>query len=241
MGIIKEKGLRQGDPFDQTVIRARITHADQNTGFDHLLLHVSGIFSTEMHVKKEDLVNEFLTSSAIEPALIIPEVSVLFAKDTGIDHPSLHIVLSETGIKKPVEKFGISSEDDIRVFFFLVNPANEPRQQLRMLSRIIDIVERDNFVNEILSLKNQRKIKEYLLHNERYITLHLLPDTEQSDMIGKQLKEIKFPAEVLVALVERESQTFAPNGNTLLLENDVLTIIGEPKSINRLYELYLKV
>ena len=110
-----------------------------------------------------------------------------------------------------------------------------------MLSRIIDIVERDNFVHEILSLKNQRKIKEYLLHNERYITLHLLPGTAQSDMIDKQLKEIKFPAEVLVAMVERESQTFAPNGNTRLLENDVLTIIGEPRSINLLYELYLKV
>src|SRR5690554_1911553 len=65
MSIIKEKGLRQGDPFDQTIIRARVTHVDEHTRFDQLLADVSEIFSTEMHVRKEDLVKEFLTSSAI--------------------------------------------------------------------------------------------------------------------------------------------------------------------------------
>lgn len=241
LSIIKEKGLRQGDPFDETITRARITFNEKETDFTQLLNYVSGIFSAEMHVKKEELIKEFLTVSAIEPALVIPEVSILFAKKEGIDHPSLHIVLSEKGIGKSVEKNGISSEDYIRVFFFLVNPSKEPRQQLRMLSRLIDIIERDNFTNEILGMKSQRKIKEYLLHNERYITIQLLSGTVQAEMIDKQLKEIKFPSEVLVALVERESATFAPNGNTRLLENDILTVIGEPKSIAQLYNRFMRV
>jgi amino acid transporter/mannitol/fructose-specific phosphotransferase system IIA component (Ntr-type) len=241
MNIIKEKGLRQGDPFDETIIRARITHADKETDFEHLLNYVSGIFSEEMHVKKKVIKKEFLAATSIDPALVIPKVSVLYAKNEGIDHPSLHIIFSELGINKPVTKNDISSEDFINVFFFLVNPSNEPRQQLRMMSRLIDIIERENFVDEILKLKNPREIKEYLLHNERYITLQLLPETVQAEMIDKQLKEIKFPSEVLVALVERDGTTFTPNGNTRLIENDLLTIIGEPKSINQLYDKYLEV
>ncbi|MDD4756900.1 MAG: APC family permease, partial [Prolixibacteraceae bacterium] len=61
MSIIKEKGLRKGDPFDQTVIRARITSAKKETDFYSLVDEISSVLSTEMHVKKEEISNEFLT------------------------------------------------------------------------------------------------------------------------------------------------------------------------------------
>ncbi|MGQ1888854.1 amino acid permease [Thermophagus sp. OGC60D27] len=239
MTILKEKGLREGDPFDETIIRARISRYDREMDFGELVENISETFATEMHVGKETLVREFLTTSAIEPALIIPEVSILYAKSEGVDHPSLHMVLSTRGVNKPVEKGGISSEEYVRVFFFLVNPLTESRQQLRMLSRLIDIIEREDFVEEVLDHKSERKIKEYLLHNERYFTLRLLPQSKQAQLIGKKLKEIPIPEGVLVALIERDSETFAPHGDTELQEHDVLTLIGDPKSVSQLYEAYL--
>ncbi len=240
MLILKEKGLRHGDPFDETIIKARITEVNNPVGFEELVNKVSGIFATEMHVKKKTLVKEFLSSSAIDPALIIPRVSILYAKNEGIDHPSMQIILSDEGIDKKVSKGKINSEDSIQVFFFLVNASGESKQQLRMLSRLIDIVEREGFVDHLLSLKSHRKIKEFLLQNERFITVQLLPGTAQADMIGKQLKDIKYPVNVLVALVERDNQTFAPKGDTLLLEKDVITIIGEPGSIKQLFKQYMQ-
>lgn len=241
MSILKEKGLRQGDPFDETIVKARISKIKPNFDFEELVEHVSSVFSSEMHCKKESIYNEFLTISSIEPALIIPEVSILYAKNDGIDHPSLQVIISETGIKKPVEKGEISSEDCIKVFFFLVNPQNAPKQQLRMLSRIVDIIERENFVSDMLEMQNNRKIKEYLLHNERFISLQLLSGTLQAEMIGKQLKDMVFPLDVLVAIIERNGSSFAPHGNTKLIENDVLTIIGEPKSISILFRKYASI
>ena len=240
LSILKEKGLRHGDPFDETVIRARITNIDRKMDFDELVDHISEIFSTEMHVNKQVLIDEFNAVSAFEPALIIPRVSILYARNEGVDHPSLHIVLTHDFISKPVEKAGIKSENHIRIFFFLVSSNEEPKQQLRMLSRLVDIVERDGFVDEMFGLKSHRKIKEYLLHNERFITVQLIRNTTQSEMIGKPLKEIRFPSDVLVALVERDSETFAPHGNTVLLENDALTIIGEPRSISQLFDKYMR-
>ena len=239
MTILKEKGLRQGDPFDQTIIRSRVTRLDQEYEFEDLVKHVSWVFSTEMHANKDSVFNEFMSISPIEPALVIPEVSILYAKQEGANHPSLQIVLSEKGIRKPVEKGGISSEDNIRVFFFLINNTKESKQQLRMLSRLVDIIERDRFVSDILSMENHRKIKEYMLHNERFISLQLLPETLQGELIGKQLKEISLPSDVLVALIERGEHTFAPHGNTVLEVNDVMTIIGEPRSINQMFNNYL--
>lgn len=240
MVILKEKGLRQGDPFDETITRARITNMHRKMKFEELVAHVSNQFSTEMHVKSEILQQEFLSISAIEPALIIPEVSVLYAKHEGIDHPSLHVVLAKKGILKPIDKGGISSEDYIKVFFFLVNPTKESRQQLRMLSRLVDIVERENFMQNMLGFTSNRRIKEYLLHNERFITIQLLPGSLQSNMISQPLRDIRFPGDVLVALIERDGDTFTPHGNTILQEFDVLTIIGEPQSIDQLFNKYMK-
>ena len=93
----------------------------------------------------------------------------------------------------------------------------------------------------MLEMQNNRKIKEYLLHNERFISLQLLQGTLQAKMIGKQLKDMVFPSDVLVAIIERNGNSFAPHGNTELMENDVLTIIGEPKSISILFGKYASI
>jgi len=240
MGILKEKGLRRGDPFDETIIRARITRLEKTLNYEELSDYIAEGFSVEMHAPKEELIKEFYATSPIEPALIIPKVSILYAKNEGIDHPSLHIVVAnEPGVRKPVHKGGISSEDYIRIFFFLVNPTAESRQQLRMLSRLVDIIERPDFLSEALAINSDRALKEYLLHNEHYVTVELIPGTNQAEVIGKQLKDIKLPQEVLVALIERDGETITPHGATVLQKYDVLTIIGEPKSINILIDKYI--
>ncbi|MDA3815998.1 MAG: PTS sugar transporter subunit IIA [Prolixibacteraceae bacterium] len=241
MEILKEKGLRRGDPFDETVMRARISRFNDLVNFEHVVEHVASVYAVEQHVSEKELAGEFYSISPIEPALIIPEVSILYAKDEGVDHPSLHIVLVDgRGVRKPVSKGAISSEDYIRIMFFLVNPTSEARQQLRMLSRLIDIVERENFVPDFLGLGNERQAKEFLLHNERYVSVQLSENTVQFDMVGKKLMEISFPSDVLVAIVERDGTTITPKGNTELMENDILTIIGEPKSIAQIIKKYLK-
>ncbi|MGM0550591.1 MAG: amino acid permease [Bacteroidota bacterium] len=239
MTILKEKGLRQGDPFDETVIRSKITHIERELSFQELLEKVTETFSTEMHINKEDLKNEFMVVSAFEPTMILPEISILYGRNHGVDHPELHIVIARKGIEREVTKHGIQSKDRIRVFFFLVNPVKEPKQQLRMLTRLIDILERKNFVKQITSLNSHREIKEYLLQSERFITLQLLQNSHQGEMIDKELREIALPANVLVALVERGGKTFVPNGKTQLLEGDILTLIGEQRSMAKLFKRFV--
>src|SRR5690554_683089 len=89
MNILKEKGLRRGDPFDETIMRARVTYLEKEMNYEELTNYVAEGFSIEMHTSKETLVKEFYATSPIEPALAIPAVSMLYAKNRGIDHPSL--------------------------------------------------------------------------------------------------------------------------------------------------------
>lgn len=240
MTILKEKGLRQGDPFDETVIKARISHIDRHMDFPELLEQVTETFVTEMHVNKEDLRKEFMMVSAFEPSMIIPEISLLYARHAGVERPEMHIVIAPEGVERKLSKHDINSTDLIRVFFFLVSPIEEPKQQLRMLTRLIDIVERAHFVKDMVKLESHRQIKEYLLQSERFITVQLLQGTYQSEvMVGKELREVPLPKGVLVALVERGDRTFAPNGKTRLHEGDIVTIIGEQRSIAQLFKRFV--
>lgn len=238
MTILREKGLRQDDPFNQTIVRAKISYID-DLDFETLVQQLASSLSSELKVDENALKSEFLKPTPMASSLLIPEVSILYAMLPNIPHPVLHIVLSKKGINKPVEKNGISSEDSIKVFFFLVSPDENPKQQLRMLSGLLDIAERDYFLQDLLSLKTNREIIEYLLHNKQYVSFQLLKNTSSEEFIGKKLMDVRLPPEVLVVIVDRDNTAFAPKGNTLLLENDILTIIGETSSINLLYDRYV--
>ena len=238
MSILREKGLRQEDPFNQTIVRSKITFVDEME-FESLVKQVALAVSKELNTENETLQAEFLKTNPIDPALIIPEVSILYAKIPEIEHPTLHIVVSKQGIEKPIQKNGIRTTDVIKVFFFLVNADEKPKQQLRMLSSIIDIAERDYFVKDMLLLKTEREIIEYMLHNKQYISFELTRNSATSEFINKKLMDVKLPQNVLVIFIDRKNTSFAPKGNTVLMENDVLTIIGETSSINYLYDRYI--
>lgn len=239
--ILKEKGLREGDPFGEMIVHSGITDlGKKRIAFRSLLTDVTKKLSRDTGIiDKGDLKKKFLAVTGIDPALTIPRISILYANIDKIESPVLHIVISERGVKKPVIKGEKISGDNIRVFFFMLSSSDKPKQQLRLLSRLMDIVERDNFVEDISGIKNLREIKEYLLHNDRYITLHLQKGTKQEELVNRSLKEIPLPDDVLVAIVQRKDQIFTPRGETFLRENDIITIIGEPKGIKTLFNKYI--
>ena len=238
MTILREKGLRQDDPFNKTIVRSRIHFIDR-ADFDTLVATVSGAIARESGADGADLSEEFLKTTPIDPALVIPEVSLLYAKQPDIRHPVLHIALCEGGIEKPIESHGVRTLEKIKIFFFLLNDKEQPGQQLRMLSSILNIAERDHFIKDTLSLNSPREIIEYLLQDKRYISFSLSRSEPSQILIDKKLMDVPLPRDVLVVFVDRNHNSFSPRGNTVLKEGDVLTIIGEPGSINRLYDKYI--
>jgi mannitol/fructose-specific phosphotransferase system IIA component (Ntr-type) len=238
MMILREKGLRQDDTFNQTIVRSQIHVVDEEI-FEDLVQEVSNSIALELDLDGKGLCEEFLKTTPIDPALVIPEVSLLYAKQPDIIHPVLHIAMCAKGIEKPVEKDGVITKEKIRLFFFLVNDEDNPKEQLRMLSDILNIAERDHFIKDVFSAKTARNIVEYLLHDKRYISFSLSKNEPSHIFINKKLMEVSLPKDVLVVFIDRKNISFAPKGNTTLLENDVLTIIGEPASINKLYDQFI--
>jgi basic amino acid/polyamine antiporter, APA family len=97
LNILKDKGLREGDPFGEMIVTATVTDLGwKRTSFDSVVSDVSAKFAREiLGTDRDRLKKEFMDVTPIDPALIIPRVSILYGKVGGIDHPVLHIVLSE--------------------------------------------------------------------------------------------------------------------------------------------------
>ncbi|MFV0267994.1 MAG: amino acid permease [Draconibacterium sp.] len=240
LSILREKGLRQDDPFSQTIVRAKVLFVD-DMEFEELLKQLSSDIASDYNTTSHFLKSQFESSQSIDPVFVIPQISILYARIPDCEHPGLYMAISGKGIRKEVIKSDIRSEDNINVFFFMINDEEKPRQQLRMLSGILDIAERKDFVKEIRRQKTRQDVIEFLLHDKIYISFRLKKHTATASFINKKLMEISLPPDVLVILIDRENKAFAPNGKTLLLENDTLTIIGKSESINQLYNRYILI
>lgn len=242
MMILKEKGLRMTDPFDQTVIVSHVLFLEKN--FDSL---------RDIHnwlVQSEEIPSPPPENSGQKPEqyrersnLFFPVSGVAINSiiNPGMEHPKLYILINRSGLLSAKELLTGAKQGRIDVMFVLIHPLDNPKQQLRMLARLIDITEREDFLTHFLTYDSVRSVKEYLLQNERFISLELKKETTQSELIGHQMKDITLPEDVLVALIERDGDTFPPRGHTFLQEGDILTIIGEPKSIAELFEKYMKL
>ncbi|WP_242206024.1 amino acid permease [Aestuariivivens insulae] len=239
MTILKEKGLRQGDPFDETVINSKISMLKKPIDIDKVLDKVSNNFETELQKNKKSIKDKFMQSLFDDTVITLPGVLVFNAKYKDVLHPSMQIVVSKMAISGEIPVNNREEKLPIHICCFLINSDEKPKQQLRMLSRLVDILERDGVVEDLIAMDSHREIKEYLLQNENFVSVKLLKGTSQSDMIGRQLMEVQLPKDVLVALIERKNKTFTPNGSTLLQEDDILTIVGETKSISKLFRGYI--
>jgi hypothetical protein len=139
--------------------------------------------------------------------------------------------------KNPLTDFQ-EDEQDVHAIFFLVSPQQDPTQHLRILAQIAGRVEEHTFVDEWSNAKDEQEIKEALLHEDRLLSIIVEKGTSSASLINNALKDIRFPEGCLVAILRRQGKTIIPKGNTIIKEGDRLTIIGEPKGMDELKDMY---
>ena len=156
----------------------------------------------------------------------------------GLSQAEIVVVRGKKGIhikyKDPLKDSDVEDETKVNAIFFLVSPEKDPTQHLRILAQIAGRVEEEGFANEWIKAKDDQELKEALIHEDRSLSLLIEGETSSKELIGKALKEIRFPEGCLVAILRRTGQTIIPKGNTILEEGDRLTIIGDPKGMSEL-------
>jgi len=238
-GILKEKGAREEDPFDDVVAHAQVLDAAPGDTLEGITRQVAERLAASLPATADELEEGFLAGNRMGATPVTHGVSLPHLRLFGIARPALMMVRAGQGVAVEItDVHGGSQRDDIQAFFFLVSPEEDPRLHLRILAQIAERVDDDDFMAAWLGARNEQVMKEILLRDERYLSLRLAATGPTAELVGKTLRDLHLHDDILVALVRRRGEILIPRGGTVLEPGDRLTILGDPGAIRGLASRY---
>ena len=240
--IMKEKGLRDADPFEEVVTAASIIDAPGGTGFRKVIWEASAHLGEASDVSAKELAEDFLQGTLVGMTPVSHGVALPHLRRPDIESAHLVLVRCPGGMEMDVElaEGRDARSEPVQAVFFLMSPLDDPARHLRLLAQIAGRVDKEDFMEAWLSASNHQELKEAILRDERLLALTLELGTPSASLIGRALKEILLPEGTLIALVRRGSEVIIPRGATVLERGDRLTIIGEPAGLHTLGKRFKK-
>ena len=238
--IMKEKGLREADPFEEVVTAASIIDTPRGTGFRNVIWEASAHLAEACDVSAKELGEDFLQGTVVGMTPVSHGVGLPHLRRADIETARMVLVRCRGGIDMDV---GVAEGRDgetepVQAVFFLMSPLDDPGQHLRILAQIAGRVDEEGFMEAWLSASNHQELKEAILRDDRLLALTLTPGTPSASLIGRALKDIPLPEGTLIALILRGAEVVIPRGATVLERGDRLTIIGEPAGLGALVERF---
>ena len=241
-GILKEKGLRKGDPFDKIVTESKVFDLNEDITFSEAVNLSAGLVSKFIPLSTDEIVKRIMEGTRVGATPVTHGVALPHFRCSGIEHSMLVLMRVKNGIDIPIFNPLTYKEEDVQrvaAVFFLISPEKDPTQHLRILAQIAGRVDDDSFAEEWNSAKDEQELKEALLHDDNFQALHIMKGKKTELFINKELKNIKFPSGCLVAILQRGGKIIVPKGNTQIHEGDRVTVIGDPTSMKELHKLYV--
>ena len=240
-GILKEKGLRTEDPFDEIVARAQILEEPEKIDFEDVARKAAGLLADRVAGSANEIFDGYKRGTRIGMTPVSHGAALPHLRMPGLDNSEMVLVRAPQGMGiNFADELGRhrDPEQPVQAAFFFVSPEDNPGQHLRILAQIAERVDDDEFMQEWLGAVDEQQLKETLLRNDRYLALTVLGDSKNRRLIGKSVAGARFPAGCLIALVRRENQTFVPRASTVIEDGDRLTLIGEPGLLHEVERQY---
>jgi amino acid transporter/mannitol/fructose-specific phosphotransferase system IIA component (Ntr-type) len=239
-GILKEKGVRAEDAFDEVVARAFAIDLRDGESFKDATRRASSRLAQRLPVSSEHLVEGFLHGTQTGATPVSHGTALPHLRVPDIVAPEMVLVRSLAGLNVEIgDQFTDAKHGAlIHAFFFLVSPEENSGQHLRLLAGIAGRADDDDFMDAWLSADDPGDLREAVLRDERFTSLYLSERGPAAALVGAPLKTVEWPAGTLVALVRREGEILIPSGSLVFKVGDRLSIVGESDGIQAIRSRY---
>jgi amino acid transporter/mannitol/fructose-specific phosphotransferase system IIA component (Ntr-type) len=238
--VMKDRGPREADPFDEVFTEARVLDVSGPIDFEDLANQASRRLALDLPIAAGELAEGFLLGTRMGETPVSHGVALPHIRLEQVDHAHLVLARIREGVrfKTELDGAGRALKQPIQAVFFLVGPEMDPGRHLRILAHIARRVDQDSFMPEWLGAESDEQLKEALFRNERILVMTLGSAQNSSALIGLKLSEVSLPDGTLIAMIRRGDELVIPKGGTVLLDGDRLTVIGRPEGISALREQY---
>ena len=238
--ILKEKGLRDQDPYDEVAARASVVDFTEDVTFEQVVQRASEQLAIHLPLTAKQLADHFMEGTRVGATPVSKGVALPHVRLTDLSQPLMVLVRISAGVRVEVEVDFVehAADQNIYAVVFLISPVEDVAQHLRLLAQVAQHVDHERFMDNWLTAQNEQQLKEILLREDRFLSLSLNSDGPATALIGRAVRDMPIPGDSLVALVHRVDNMIFPRGNTVLQEGDRLTIVGQPESIRQLKDKY---
>ncbi len=242
-GILREKGLREDDPYEQVVAQAPvIDEKGKGLRYGTIIEHASEVLAKEIGMDANELYTQFCEAQdmgtiPIGNGAIINHIRV----DKDVESEIVLVRIPDK-ISVSTEGFEVLDEDKtgkierLQALFFLVSSNKNSSQHLRIIAHLAEMIDNRHFIQRWKQASNESELREILLRDERFINVKIEKNGRTGDLIDKKIMEIDLPGESLITILKRDGKIKIPHGHTVLKEGDQLSIIGDKKDIDTIKE-----
>jgi len=243
--ILKEKGLRDDDPFDEIVARAGVLDFNAPTEFEDAVVAAARLLAERAPETAEAIATRIMDGTRVGATPVTHGVALPHLRVKGLAQNELVLVRSRPGVRlsleNPLAAGSSTQEITVHTLFFLASPEDDPAQHLRILAQIAGRVDEESFASAWEDARDEQELKEVLLRDERFFSFTIAEDSPSSALVGTEVQQMDLPAESLIAMIRRGDEMLIPRGNTRFELGDRITIIGQPEAISYLAGRYPEV
>ncbi|MBT8485610.1 MAG: amino acid permease [Phycisphaerae bacterium] len=240
-GIMKEKGLRAEDPFDQIVARSIVLDLDEPMSCEAVTALAAERFAERIPSTASEITDRFMQGTLVGHTPVSGGVAMPHFRTVAVEHPELVLVRSRRPIVFPADDPltpEVEPDQPVYAIFFLVSPEADPARHLRILAQIAGRVDEPMFTETWLDARGEHELRLVLLRDERFHLAGLVPGSVAMTLAGLPVRDVDLPAGCLIAMIRRGDASIIPQRDTTLEAGDWITFIGDPEGIAELRERY---
>lgn len=242
-GILKEKGLRKEDPFEEILTYSKFFDLKEKQTFDEVLNKTAEYLSTILPISSKEIVQQILEGTKIGATPVTHGFALPHFRSDNLDKAELVLVRCNDGVTIDIFNPLTHQPEETQIvkgLFFLVSPENNPAQHLRILAKIAGRLDDEDFHDKWKNAKDEHEIKDAIIYDEEFVTFIIKSNNQTAKLIGAQIKDIQIPSGCLITTIRRDGKTIIPKGNIVLDELDRLIIMGDKEGVKELRNAFMR-